>query len=236
MPGFGLTGRMKGPVIGTLLLAATPALACEVALMLAVDVSGSVDDREYRVQMDGLALALGDPVIADALIAAQAEVALMQWTGESRQAVVMPWRVIDSRADLVAMAEEIAVMPRRWRNFSTAIGEAMELALPYFDAVSHCHRRIMDISGDGPSNEGIEPFELWPALAERDVTVNALVIEESVPGLTTYFRQEVILGPGAFAVTAPTFNDYPEQIRRKLLRELTTPVAAAGPSAEGGSP
>ena len=219
---------MKGPLLGTLLFAAGPALSCEVALMLAVDVSGSVDDREYRVQMEGLALALRDPSIADALVTAEAEVALMQWTGESRQAVVMPWRVIDSRGDLAAMAEEIATMPRRWRNFSTAIGEAMQLSLTHFDRVSHCHRRIMDISGDGPSNEGIEPFELWPELAERDVTVNALVIEESVPGLTAYFQQEVILGPGAFAVTAPTFNDYPEQIRRKLLRELTTPVAQIG--------
>lgn len=194
--------------------------------MLAVDVSGSVDPTEYRIQMDGLAAALVDRNVSSALVASEAEVAVMQWTGTGRQMVVTNWTKITSPDDVAALAFEVATMPRQWRDFSTAIGEAMDLALPYFAIVDHCDRLVMDISGDGISNEGMAPRSVWPDLLEAGVTVNALVIEDTGFALTRWFEENVITGPGAFAITATSYEDYPPQIVRKLFRELTEPISS----------
>ena len=192
--------------------------------MLAVDISGSVSSSEFRIQMEGLAAALEDGAVADALVSGQSEVALMQWSGFNRQMVAQNWTTMRTHDDVALLAAQIRSMERIWPDFSTAIGEAMALSIDYFEIVPECKRRVMDISGDGPNNEGREPRSMWPALEAAEITVNALVIEESVPNLTAYFEANVITGPGAFAVTANTFDEYPEQIRRKLYRELTTPI------------
>lgn len=219
---------MRAMLTAGLIACASPAKACEVALMLAVDVSGSVDPEEYRIQMDGLADALEDRTIAGALVGGQAQVALMQWTGTGRQRVVTTWSQMQSREDVALFASQVRTEPRIWRNFSTAIGEALSLSIDYFALVPECRRRVIDISGDGPSNEGRLPSALWEALAAAEITVNAMVIEESEPGLTAYFEQEVITGVDAFAVTANTFEDYPREIRHKLYRELTKAIARVG--------
>lgn len=216
---------MRGVFLASLISFAAPVQACEVALMLAVDVSGSVDAREYRVQMDGLAAALTDRTVSDALVSGNAKLALMQWTGSGRQSVVINWTDMGHDADVIAFADRVMTEPRLWRDYSTAIGEAMALSLAYFAQVPECDRHVIDISGDGESNEGRMPRQIWAELAAANVTVNALVIEESVPGLTGYFEKEVIMGPGSFAVTANSFDDYPDQIVRKLYRELTQAVS-----------
>lgn len=216
---------MRG-LLASLMFAAPAASACDVALMLAVDVSGSVDQEEFRIQMDGLAAALVDRNVSAALVASQAEVAVMQWTGTGRQSVVANWTTMTSPDDVAALAFQVATMPRLWQDFSTAIGEAMDLALPYFAIVDHCDRFVMDISGDGISNEGLSPREVWPALAAAGVTVNALVIEDTGFALTEWFEENVIIGPGAFALTANSYADYPPQIVRKLFRELSEPISA----------
>lgn len=220
---------MRAILCASLMSFAVPAQACEVALMLAVDVSGSVDPDEYRIQMDGLAAGLLDRSVSAALVGGQSKLALMQWTGTNRQEVVIGWTTMHDDADVLAFANEVVATPRVWRNFSTAIGEALVLSLPHFAQVPECARHVIDISGDGPSNEGRVPRSVWPALAAAGITVNALVIEASIPGLTKYFESDVITGPGAFAATANTFDDYPEEIVRKLLRELTKSIAALEP-------
>jgi len=202
-----------------------PVFACDLALALAVDISGSVDPGEYRTQMDGLATALRDPVISEALVLAQAELMLVQWTGSSRQQVTIPWTRIDDFASLDAFSDNVATDPRMWRNYSTAVGEALMRTLEEFDAVPHCARQLIDLSGDGPSNEGVEPSEVQAALREAGVVVNALAIEASEPELTAYFFENVIVGEGAFVVTASSFEDYPDRIRKKLLREVTMQTA-----------
>ncbi len=216
---------MKG-ALTAVFLSLQPAAACELALVLAVDVSGSVDPREYRVQMDGLAAALRDPIIADALIEARAKLSLVQWTGTSRQVLSVPWRQVTSIAEVEALADEIEQVPRKWRSFATAIGEALEQSLRLFDRATDCKRRVIDISGDGRSNEGINPGLLHADLEEAQVVVNALVIQGRDQGLTRYFRNVVIHGPGAFVVTANGYDEYPHRIRLKLEREITKQVSA----------
>lgn len=215
-------------ILASLLLTAPAASACEVALMLAVDVSGSVDGDEFRIQMDGLAAALTDRTVMAALVASEAQVGVMQWTGSGRQSVVIDWTEISTENDVYALAFEVATVSRLWRDFSTAIGEAMDLSLPYFALVEDCDRLVLDISGDGVNNEGPAPRTIWPALEAAGVTVNALVIEDTGFRLTDWFEANVITGPGAFAVTANGYEEYPEQIIRKLYRELTQPISNLG--------
>ncbi len=207
-----------------LIALATPARACDIALLLAVDVSGSVDPREYTIQMEGLAAGLQNTEVAEALVASRARIALMQWTGTSRQEISLDWVQITDYADIAPLAETILTMPRAWRDYSTAIGEAMLLANSAFADVADCKRRVIDISGDGPSNEGIAPEAVRTRMIASGITVNALVIEASLPGLTDYYRRAVITGPGAFAITANTYADYPREMTRKLLREVTVPL------------
>ena len=216
---------LRAGVLG-LLPAGSAAGACEIALALAVDVSGSVDAREYRIQMQGLAAALADGAVSDALVAARARVMLVQWTGDSRQEVSVPWVALERRADVEALAARIAAVPRRWWQFSTAIGSALEFTSAQFTPDIACARKVIDLSGDGVSNEGIAPASLRGRLWRRGFTVNGLAIAGSEPGLSTYYWENVAIGEGAFVVTANGFSDYPARIRLKLLREVTRQVSA----------
>ena len=202
------------------------AQACELALVLAVDVSGSVDPSEYRLQMDGLGAALGDSAVTEALVVAQAKVMLLQWTGISRQKVSVPWTHVTDFEVADALAARVRGVPREWRSFSTAIGEAVGSALTQFDAVPECKRRVIDVSGDGVSNEGVPPQQMKAAALRSGVTINALAIEASEPELIEYYRANLIVGPGSFAMEASSFEDYPKRIRQKLLREITKQVAS----------
>lgn len=204
---------------------AGPAKACDLALALAVDVSGSVDAREYRVQMDGLAAGLRDPVITEALVRGQAQLSLIQWSGSSRQETTIGWTRMQGFADVEAVARKIETAPRPWRNFSTAVGEALLHSAEMFRSAADCKRKIIDISGDGPSNEGIEPAAIRHRIQNLGVTVNAIAIEASEPDLTAYFFENVIQGESAFVITATDFEDYPSRIRRKLLKEVAQQTA-----------
>lgn len=216
---------MRFALLLLILLAPFRVFACDLALVLAVDVSGSVDGREFDIQMGGLAEALRDGIVVDALIEAEARLTLVQWTGASRQRQTIPWKQMRAASDVSAFAAQVAGNRRVWRNFSTAIGEAVAVSVALFDEVPECRRRVIDVSGDGVSNEGIEPRELLPGLAARGITINALAIETDETDLTAYFFENLIVGEGAFVITATGFEDYPDQIRRKLQRETTKQVS-----------
>lgn len=199
--------------------------ACDVALALTVDISGSVDKQEYELQMNGLATALRDPTVADALVSKQATLMLVQWTGASRQVVSIPWRKISSLEDVEAMAKSVEQLPREWRNFSTAIGDALSFTAKQFNAVGNCTRKVIDVSGDGYSNEGSNPVSVRARLEEQGFTINGLAIEGSADDLTSYYKDNVIAGDGAFVMTANTFDEYPKRIKQKLFREVTNQLA-----------
>lgn len=209
----------------SLLFAAVPARACDIALVLAVDVSGSVDNTEFRIQMDGLAEGLRDPSVSEALVVGEAAIMVLQWTGTTRQAISIPWTQVRSFEEVDALASRIETVNRKWRNYSTAIGEAMEFSQAQFADAPACDRHVIDISGDGSSNEGVEPKDAAAELLAAGTTVNALVIEGAEPMLTEYFWENVILGPGAFVITANSFDEYPRRMRMKLLREVSKPVS-----------
>ena len=154
---------------------------------------------------------------------------LVQWTGSSRQNLTLPWTAMSDFAAVDRFAQDVTRTPRVWRNYSTAIGEALAFTLRQFDDAPDCARRVIDVSGDGPSNEGLEPHTLRAALSRAGVTVNGIAIEASEPDLTAYYFENVIAGNGAFVITAARFEDYAREIRRKLLREIVDQTARADP-------
>ena len=203
----------------------SPVVACDLALVLAVDVSGSVDRKEFTIQMQGLSAALRDGVVTDALVSHKARVTVVQWTGSTRQRQTLPWKAMTDAAAVADFANAVDQNPRHWQNFSTAIGEALEYSAALFDEVPQCTRRVIDVSGDGVSNEGIAPRDQLAALRRAGITVTAIAIETDETDLTAYFYENLIVGEGAFVVTASGFADYPAQIRRKLQRETTKQVS-----------
>ncbi|MBO9475628.1 DUF1194 domain-containing protein [Shimia sp. R10_1] len=217
--------RFLNVIAAGLLCFPASAKACELALLLTVDVSGSIDAEEYRVQMDGLAAALRDGIVVEALVAQEAAVALMQWTGEGRQHVSVPWSRITSAQDAEDLAVRVGQMRRQWSRYSTAIGDALLASAALMEAAPSCERKVVDVSGDGPSNEGPLVEYGRKRLAELGVTINAVVIETDASDLTAYFWENVITGPGAFVVTAQGFEDYPRRIRQKLIREVAKQVS-----------
>jgi Ca-activated chloride channel homolog len=203
--------------------------ACQLALALAIDVSGSIDAQEYEVQMQGLSAALRDPTIADALASAEARLSLVQWTGDSRQEFSIPWTDIKTVTDSAIFADTIDATPRRWRHFSTAIGSALDFTVKQFGESEDCARRVIDLSGDGFSNEGIDPASIRKQIWDAGFTVNGLAIETGADDLTTYYWENVAIGDKAFVMTANGFEDYPKRIKLKLLREVTQQVSNAPP-------
>lgn len=208
-----------------LTLAAAPAAArpCALELILAVDVSGSIDDREFALQMEGLASAFEDPALIDAVEVQEGGVivTMTQWSGASRQRQVTEWHQLDGAASMAAFARAVRESGRDWRNYSTAIGEALYHALRVGGtAPATCRRRVVDVSGDGVNNEGRAPRAVADALAAMGYTVNGLVIRGDTPDPVKHYEVNVLAGPRAFLEIAASFDDYPEAIRRKLLREV----------------
>jgi Ca-activated chloride channel family protein len=217
--------RMFALILGLAL--PLPAAACDLALVLAVDVSGSVGDDEYRIQMRGIAAALRDGEVSEALVRGQAALLLLQWSSVSRQEIVLPWRQVADFDDIEALAQRIETAPRAWRDFDTALGQALDVSRQQFDGAPACRRRVIDLSGDGKSNEGIEPAASRAGLTAAGITVNGLAIEARVGDLGAYFRANVIAGGDAFVATAADFTDFPAAMRRKLRRETARQIVCA---------
>lgn len=210
------------------LVCAGPArAACGIALVLAVDVSGSVDAWEYELQTRGLESALRDPEVAAALVQNRAAVALMQWSGAGQQALSIPWTRIEEPAEAARLAGRVGAVPRAFAGGNTAVGEAIDHAAALFGReVRDCARWVIDLSGDGDENEGFTVGRARRAALARGITINGLAIEGLGTGqsITNFYRAWVIT-PGGFVVTAQGHADFARAMRLKLLRELSPPLA-----------
>lgn len=221
--------------------AAAPLIAqdgpCRQALALGLDVSGSVDGSEYRLQLDGLARALTHPDVTDALLAAAGapvRIAVYEWSGPTSQAVIVDWTEITDAATLTGIAARLEANRRTPADPATALGTALIVGGRMLANQPGCWKRTLDISGDGVSNTGPRPQDLGAAPELVGITVNALVIgpeamnpPKGASGLLGYFETFVIRGPGAFAEHAEDFAAYEEAMVRKLLKELQGMVIGA---------
>jgi hypothetical protein len=206
---------------------------CRQALALGLDVSGSVDAREYRLQLDGLAKALTSPPVQSALLAqpqTPVRIAVYEWSGPDNQHIIAPWTTISKPEDIDHLAQILLTTQRRDASPGTALGHAMGFGVELLEQ-TRCWTKTLDISGDGESNLGPRPRDIKPTLASRNVTINALVIgsndavqgnprEANASQLTAYFQAEVILGKDAFVETSLGFSGYGNAMTRKLLREV----------------
>lgn len=209
--------------------------ACRQALSIGLDVSGSVDAREYRLQTDGLAAALTAPEVEAAFLAmpdARVALSVFEWSGPGAQRLLVDWAEITDRAALQAIADRLRKTGRQRMDLSTALGRAKGYGATLLDQKPSCWRQILDLTGDGESNAGPRPQDIRPGHA----TINALVIgEPEAPGrrgaglaeLVAYFRAYVIEGQDAFVETAVGFDAFEEAMKRKLLRELQVVVIGA---------
>lgn len=213
------------PALLALSLAAHPGLAraCALELILAVDISGSIDAREFALQNEGTAAAFEDPKLIEAIIHQKGGiyVVLTQWSGATRQRQVTDWHHLTNAASMAQFARAVRRGGRNWRNYSTAIGEALFHALNVGKTVPEtCVRRVVDVSGDGVNNEGRAPRAIADALSALGYTVNGLVIRGDTPDPVRYYERNVLAGPRAFLEIAEGFDDYPRAILRKLLKEI----------------
>lgn len=210
--------------------------ACRLALALGLDVSGSVDVREYRLQIDGLAGALLRPDVQAAFLAfpeAPVRLLVYEWSGLGRQRTLVPWTAVTSRDDLLVIAGALASTPRVASEPPTAIGQAMLSGARRLAQQPGCWRRTLDLTGDGKSNTGPRPRDVKDLPQLDGITINALVIgsdqlgqadrrQAEIADLWAYFRTEVIRGPQAFVEVALGFEDFENAMARKLLKELKT--------------
>jgi hypothetical protein len=228
-----ITG-LRALLVLLVLSQAAHAQSCRLALVLALDVSGSVDPAEYAQQVNGLAAALDHPdVRAQILDGAHAPVrlAVFEWSSRNHQYVIQPWIALDSPAALDAAVTRIRAHRKVRAGLKTALGTALSFGASLMQEQSQCWAKTIDVSGDGRNNIGPIPAQVYRSGAFGQITVNALVVGEpagpqnaSKQDLLRYYETEVIHGAASFAMIAQGYDDYADAMRRKLMRELELPI------------
>jgi len=217
------------------LLAAAPARAqsqppphqltdVAVALVLAVDVSGSVSTDRFELQREGYAAAFRNPRVLNAIRSLDTQsiaVAMMQWTGPALHVVAVDWTLVKDEATALGFADAIAAAPRQLFGGGTSISGAIDysrllLALSPF----HGARRVIDVSGDGANNRGPPPAAARDAAVRDGIGINGLPILALEPDLDRYYYDNVIGGPGAFMVPAANYETFADAVLKKLITEM----------------
>lgn len=236
------TGRADGPALPMLPRGepAVPRSEVDLLLVLAVDISRSVDEPKFRLQRDGYAAALTNPRVVRAIrqgLVGRIAISFIEWSGASEQAIVVDWTAIGSQADADALAQRIRSGPRAFMG-RTAIGSAIEFALLQFPRSPFAaERHLIDVSGDGTSNSGVDLLEARQLAISQRITINGLAILSEVPlafnpahthppgGLLSYYENNVIGGENAFALAADGHEAFGTAILAKLIKE----IALVGP-------
>ncbi len=204
-------------------------------LVLAVDVSASVNDQEFGLQRTGIAVALRDPAVQAAITRAPGgiNIAIVQWASIGHQAVALDWTHLREKRDIDALAEIITVMPRRLAGGNTMIHAGVEFAAEMLNqAPRPAVRQVIDVSGNGHADNVPLLEETRDRLIAKGIVINGLAIEEDPLDITRHFRRHLIGGPGAFVITAQDFPDFARAMRLKFLREIDAPIARHGCAVE----
>jgi Protein of unknown function (DUF1194) len=207
----------------------------DLLLVLAADVSRSIDEGEFELQRKGYAAALTDPRVLAAIRGgpnATIAVCFVEWSGAGEQLVVADWTVIHDEEDAGVIAAAILAAPRSFMG-RTSISGAIDFAMERFAAAKpHGNRRIIDISGDGTNNSGRPVTEARDQAVAEGITINGLAIINDRPnpgyafhtqppgGLPEWYRQNVIGGPGAFVRFVDDFRSFADAMTNKLVSEI----------------
>lgn len=211
--------------------AARAAEPVDVLLVLAVDVSRSVDEDEARLQRQGYRDALTDRVVLEAIrggILGSIALAYVEWAGLEYQRLVLPWTRIAGRADAERWSEALAQAPRASLSWTSISGGIEFSRRTLAEAPFEATRRVIDVSGDGVNNSGSPVEEARDRAVAEGIVINGLPIVNDRPTfgrlppvpLDEYFRDTVVGGPGAFVIVAENFESFGAAVKRKLIREI----------------
>ena len=210
------------------------ALQCRQALVLALDVSGSVNEEEYQQQINGLAAALDSEAVRSLILFgadAPVSLAVFEWSSRNHQLLIQPWISLDGANALDLAIARIRAHRKQRAGLKTALGTSLMFAQALLEQRPDCWLHTIDVSGDGPNNIGATPQEVYQSIDFGRTTVNALVIgntgwgtAEADRALEAYYQSSVIRGPAAFTMTAHGYSDYARAMQRKLERELQHPM------------
>jgi hypothetical protein len=224
---------MRGTFLSVLLLLLAALLplraetrSVDVALVLAIDISASIDASEHSLQMAGLAAALQSPEVREAIEAGphrRIAIAVTQWSGLHMQRLVVPWTIVDGDEAARKLAVRVLAAPRADPGGGTSISLALEHAAGLFASAPPANRRVIDLSTDGINNIGPPLDSIRRQMKRQQITVNGLAISNEWPRLQDYLDERVITGTAAFSIEAAGFPDFEETMRAKLLREISGP-------------
>ncbi len=219
----------------------------DLELVLAMDASGSISDKEYVLQLNGTAAAFRDPAIQAAIVSGpvgKIAVNVMLWSDAAYEKVSSGWFVLDGQASaerFASMVQIFQLTPDGKISFGgggTGIGSGVQAALKLLNSNQYQGlRRVIDVSGDGVETEFWFSKSIMIADAKRladaaNVTINGLpIITRDFPNLDEYYREKIITGAGSFVMKAEGFEDFGRAIKQKLLREISSNLAKA-PSRE----
>jgi hypothetical protein len=222
------------PSITSWALAAEPV---DLLLVLASDVSRSIDHQKFLLQRDGYAAAVTNPQVLGAIKSGPSgkiAICFVEWSGFGAQKVVVDWRAIDGEASARKFADMVVEAPRSFAD-RTAIGGGIDFAAAQFPrAAFEAPRKTIDVSGDGTNNAGRDVRVARDEALAKDITINGLVIlsENQVPwnaehtnppgGLEQYYRDNVMGGPGSFVMVAEDFQSFGRAIVKKMIAEIAS--------------
>ena len=221
----------------------------DLLLVLAADVSRSVDHAKFQLQREGYAAAIADKRVLEAISSGRHRriaVCFVEWSGSSAQQVVIDWSVISDESSARKFGDQLLELRRSFAE-RTSISGGIDFSMLQFErAPFQASRRTIDISGDGTNNSGRDVTLARDAAVAKGVTINGLVILSDRPmawnpehtnppgGLVNYYRENVIGGPGAFVVAAENFESFGQAIVKKLIAEIAEAPAARPDPASGG--
>jgi hypothetical protein len=202
--------------------ATVPAHAAALALVMAIDVSGSVSKGRYVLQHEGIARAFETPRLVHiiAKLPGGIEALVMEWSDPEKIAVTVGWTQISDESSAAAFAASVRATTRT-SNGLTAIGSAMLAAAAAFEHMPEpAAHRVIDVSGDGMANFGVPPAQARDELIKKGITINGLAILTEEPWLDDYYRQNVIGGPSSFVLVAKSMDTFADAMLRKLVQEI----------------
>ncbi len=207
----------------------------DLLLVLAADVSRSVDSQKFQLQREGYAAALSDPRVIDAIQSGRRGrigVLFLEWSGFGNQKVVIDWTVVDGPKTAQAFGDRLLKSPRSFADRTSISGGIDAAVAQLARAPFEAQRRTIDVSGDGTNNAGRDVGQARDEAVALGISINGLVILSETPlpwnpehtnppgGLTKYYRDNVIGGPGSFALEAKDFNSFGEAIIKKMIAEI----------------
>lgn len=198
----------------------------DLALILAIDCSFSVDKSEYQLQMAGLGAALASPEVHEAIQSGPHQkiaIAVFHWSDAEDQQVIQPWTIVSTAGEAKALGDRMTRMPRNIKLGGTGISSALIFGAALFNLAPASTRQVIDLSTDGRNNMGGPAPRARDTVVARGIVINGLAIANEWPTLDSYLENQVVGGQGNFVIKAQSYDDFGAAMLKKLVREITGP-------------